>query len=93
MPTDKPRVTAYPDRSLFRKLEKYQREKGIKTLSKAVIAALEDYFEMLEQQSTANRKQTLRELKQEIEEMQTQLKKLSEKVDNLDLDSELEEEE
>lgn len=84
MPTEKPRVTAYPDRSLFRQLEKYQREKGIKTLSKAVIAALEDYFEMLEQQSAVNEKQNLKAIKQEIEEMRTKLNELSRKVEDLE---------
>lgn len=92
MPTEKPRITSYLDPVLYEKLEEFKKAKKLKTLSKAVIAALEDYFETLEQQSAANKKQNLREIKQEIEEMQTQLNELSKKVDNLDSELEKEDE-
>ena len=90
MPTSKPRVTAYPNLSLYRKLEKFQKAKGLKTLSKAIVTALEDYFSLMEIESTTTRKQTLSFFKREIEEMQSRLNELSRKVE--DLESEIEKE-
>ena len=69
-------------RRLYERLKKYQKAKKLKTLSKAVISALEDYFEMLdnpEQEQTA-----LAEIKQEIKDMRKKLEELSRKVEELE---------
>lgn len=44
MPTENPRVVTYPGAALYRRLKKYQQDRGIKSLSQAVSQALEEFF-------------------------------------------------
>ena len=91
MATDKERVTSYLDSALHKKLEKFQRTQGLKTLSKAVVKALENYFTLLEQQPAQAKKQTIKEIKGEIEEMQVKIDTLFKKVEDLEIENQEEE--
>lgn len=84
MPTEKPRITSYPSIALHGRLKEYQKAKKLKTLSKAVIAALEDYFEMLD--NPEQEKIALAEIKQEIKNMRQKLDELSKKIEELEGD-------
>lgn len=88
MPTEKPRLTAYPDLDLYEKLEQYRKKHRFKTLSKAVVAVLTEYFSMVE----TPEKQTLVEIKQEIKQMQKKLEELNQKVESLEKEALKEEE-
>ncbi len=44
MSTENPRVAAYPPRRVYERLVEFRRERGFKSDSAAVVAALEAYF-------------------------------------------------
>lgn len=83
MPTDNPRLVAYPDRALYERLKQYQEDLGLKTLSKAAITALEDYFRQLDlpKQTESN---DIESIKRELAELRERLEQLSKKVVRLE---------
>lgn len=84
MPTDNPRLVAYSNVALHERLKKYQEAKGLKTLSKAVIAALEDYFRQLDMPHENKAGSDIESIKQEIVELRERLNQLSQKVTRLE---------
>ena len=88
MPTSKPSVTAYLDAALYEQLLKYQKAKGLKTLSKAANLALLEYFEMLAVREEEEEKETLANIKRELEtirqEFDRRIEELSEKLKRIE---------
>lgn len=66
MPTERPRLTVYPDRAIYKRLLQYQKELGLKTLSKAANQIFKEYFEMLAVDEEEEEKETLAQVKQEL---------------------------
>ena len=83
MPTDNPRLVAYPDRALYERLKQYQEAKSLKTFSKAAIAALEDYFRQLDM-SKKTESNDIESIKHELAELRERLEQLSKKVVRLE---------
>jgi ubiquinone biosynthesis protein UbiJ len=90
MPTEKPRVVTYPYPKLYERLLEYQEAKGFKTLSKAVIKILEEYFEELDMPKTLEKEEDLEEIKRQLDELRGKLERLSEKVKRLEQQNESE---
>ena len=88
MPTSKPSVTAYLDSALYERLLRYQKAKGLKTLSKAANLALLEYFEMLAVREEEEEKETLANIKRELEtirqEFDRRIEELSEKLKRIE---------
>lgn len=83
MPTDNPRLVAYPDRALYERLKKYQEAKGLKTLSKTAIAALEEYFRQLDMPKKVE-ENDIESIKRELAILRERLEQLSKKVVGLE---------
>lgn len=88
MSTENPRLVAYPNAELYERLKKYQEAKGLKTLSKAVITALEDYFRQLDMPKQAEAENEIESIKREFAELRERVKQLSEKVVQLERNKE-----
>lgn len=84
MSTENPRIATYPNIALYERLKKYQEAKGLKTLSKAVITVLEDYFRQLDMPKQAEAENEIESIKQELAELQERVKRLSDKVVQLE---------
>lgn len=83
MPTDNPRLVAYPDHALYERLKQYQEALGLKTLSKAAITALEDYFRQLDMPKKTE-SNDIESIKRELAELRERLEQLSKKVVRLE---------
>jgi hypothetical protein len=84
MPTKKPSVTAYLDSALFERLVKYQKAKNLKTLSKAANLALKEFFEMLAVREEEEEKETLSNVKRELENIRSDFdRRISEVTEKL----------
>lgn len=88
MSTENPRIATYPNIALYERLKKYQEAKGLKTLSKAVITALEDYFRQLDMPKQAEAENEIESIKRELAELREQVKQLSDKVVQLERNKE-----
>ena len=84
MSTNNPRIATYPNITLYERLKTYQKAKGINTLSKAVITALEDYFEQLDMPKQLEGANEIELIKQELAELRELVLQLSEKVVQLE---------
>jgi superfamily II RNA helicase len=80
MPTKKPSVTAYLDSALFERLLRYQKAKGLKTLSKAANLALKEFFEMLAVREQEEEKETLANVKRELSAIRSEFDRRIEEV-------------
>ena len=83
MPTDNPRLVAYPDRALYERLKQYQEDLGLKTLSKAANTALVDYFRQLDMPKKAEDDE-IESIKRELAQLRQRLEQLSQKVVRLE---------
>lgn len=86
MPTDNPRLVAYPDRALYERLKKYQEDLGLKTLSKAATAALEDYFRQLDMPKKVEEHE-IESIKRELAILRERLEQLAKQVVRLEQQS------
>lgn len=88
MPTERPRLTVYPDPSVYKRLLRYQKAKGLKTLSKAASQIFKEYFEMLAVREEEEEKETLANVKRELEslrqEFDRRIEALEEKLRRID---------
>lgn len=84
MSTDNPRLVAYPNATLHNRLKEYQKAKSFKTLSKAVITALDDYFRQLDMSKKVEVENEIVSIKQEMVELRERFEQLSAKVAHLE---------
>lgn len=84
MSTNNPRIATYPNAALYERLKQYQKAKGFKTLSKAVITVLEDYFRQLDMPKQVEGANDLELIKRELAELQERVNQLSGKVIQLE---------
>ena len=88
MPTDNPRVVCYPGAALFKRLKKYQQDRGIKSLSQAVSQVLEEFFHEADlRESESVYSDAFAAIDQEFAKVRERLDQLSEVVQRLDRES------
>ena len=88
MPTEKPKITAYLNPTLYRWLQNYQKSRGLKSLSKAIEQALEEYSEMLAVREEEESRETVAEVQRELEQIRREfnqrIEELAQKLAQLD---------
>ena len=88
MPTEKPKITAYLNPALYRWLQNYQESRGLKSLSKAIEQALEEYSEMLAVREEEESRETVAEVRVELEQIRREfnqrIEELAQKLAQLD---------
>lgn len=80
MHTKQYRIVAYPNADLYRRLQQFKESEEVKSLSLAIIRALQNYFTLIDKSEERIR---LEDLSQEVNTIKEQVKELTKIVQQL----------
>lgn len=80
MQTRQYRIVAYPGADLYLRLQQFKESEGIKSLSLAIIKALQNYFALVDK---SEERLKLEDLSQEVNEIRVQINELTTIVQGL----------